>query len=266
MDIRRTIQRSSHGSGSVTPSDASTPFWESVDAPEQVTPLEPVSVQPKEAAPEPVSLGILPAAPVAANTEPDVERTPSVELTEEAFDQEEVEAGATLFAAFFLLFFSVFWIGGTAVATVVITGDLVEQHRTRTWEETPGTMEWSGVDTVTNCDDEGCSDEYCVEVAYTYGSEGQMSGDQLSTMDDCYESRRLAEKLVERYPAGADVTVYHHPDNINETVLETGLALRYMWLLAFMLPFQAVSLVLLYLLQASARSALFGSGGGGGSS
>ena len=144
-DIRRTIQRSSHGSGSVTPSDASTPFWESVDAPEQVTPLEPVSVQPKEAAPEPVSLGILPAAPVAANTEPDVERTPSVELTEEAFDQEEVEAGATLFAAFFLLFFSVFWIGGTAVATVVITGDLVEQHRTRTWEETPGTMEWSGV-------------------------------------------------------------------------------------------------------------------------
>ena len=250
----------------MTPSDASTPFWESVDAPEQVTPLEPVSVQPKEAAPEPVSLGILPAAPVAANTEPDVERTPSVELTEEAFDQEEVEAGATLFAAFFLLFFSVFWIGGTAVATVVITGDLVEQHRTRTWEETPGTMEWSGVDTVTNCDDEGCSDEYCVEVAYTYGSEGQMSGDQLSTMDDCYESRRLAEKLVERYPAGADVTVYHHPDNINETVLETGLALRYMWLLAFMLPFQGVSLVLLFLLQATARSAMSGSGGGGGSS
>ena len=59
------------------------------------------------------------------------------------------------------------------------------------------------------------------------------------------------------------MTVYHHPENINETVLETGLALRYMWLLAFMLPFQAVSLVLLFLLQAGARSALFGSGGGG---
>ena len=104
----------------MTPSDASTPFWDTVDAPEQVA--------PSETAPQAVSLGILPAAPVAANTEPDVERTPSVELTEEAFDQEEVEAGATLFAAFFLLFFSVFWIGGTAVATVVITGDLVEQQ------------------------------------------------------------------------------------------------------------------------------------------
>ena len=250
----------------MTPSDASTPFWESVDSPEQVTPLEPVSVQPKEAAPEPVSLGILPAAPVAANTEADAERAPSVDVPEEAFDQEEDELGATITGMFFLLFFSVFWVGGTAVATVVITGDLVEQHRTRTWEETPGTMEWSAVDTVTNCDDEGCSDEYCVEVAYTYGSEGQMSGDQLSTMEDCYESRRLAEKLVERYPAGADVTVYHHPENINETVLETGLALRYMWLLAFMLPFQGVSLVLLYLLQSSARSAMSGSGGGGGSS
>ncbi|MEC8780166.1 MAG: DUF3592 domain-containing protein [Candidatus Thermoplasmatota archaeon] len=250
----------------MTSSDASTPFWDSVDAPEQVAPLESGPAPPSEAAPEAVSLGILPAAPVATNTESDAERTPSVELTEEAFDQEEDEAGATMIGVFFLLFFSVFWIGGTAVATVVITGDLVEQHRTRHWEETPGTMEWSAVDTVTNCDDEGCSDEYCVEVAYTYGPEGQMSGDQLSTMEDCYETRRLAEKLVERYPAGADVTVYHHPENINETVLETGLALRYMWLLAFMLPFQGVSLVLLFLLQAAARSALFGSGGGGGSS
>ena len=158
----------------------------------------------------------------------DVERTPSVDVPEEAFDQEEDELGATLFAAFFLLFFSVFWVGGTAVATVVITGDLVEQHRTRTWEETPGTMEWSAVDTVTNCDGEGCSVESCVAGAEASGSEGQMAGDQLSTMEDCYESRRLADKLVERYPAGADVTVYHHPENINETVLETGLALRYM--------------------------------------
>ena len=109
----------------MTPSDASTPFWDSVDAPEQVA--------PSEAAPEAVSLGILPAAPVAANTEPDVERTPSVELTEEAFDQEEVEAGATLFATFFLLFFSVFWIGGTAVATVVITGPGLGRKRQAPW-------------------------------------------------------------------------------------------------------------------------------------
>ena len=54
--------------------------------------------------------------------------------------------------------------------------------------------------------------------------------------------------------------------DINETVLETGLALRYMWVLVFMLPFQGVSLVLLYLLQSSARSAMSGSRGGGGSS
>jgi hypothetical protein len=64
--------------------------------------------------------------------------------------------------------------------------------------------------------------------------------------------------MVERYPAGADVTVYQHPDDINETVLEAGLAFRYMWLLAFLLPFQAVSLVLLYVLQSSARRAIFG--------
>ena len=83
-----------------------------------------------------------------------------------------------------------------------------------------------------------------------------MSGDRLSTMGDCYESKRLAEKLAERYPAGAEVTVYHHPENINETVLETGLAPRYMWLLVFMLPFQGISLGLLYMLQKSARYAM----------
>lgn len=250
----------------MTPSDASTPFWESVDSPEQVTPLEPVSVQPKEAAPEPVSLGILPAAPVAENTEADAERAPSVDVPEEAFDQEEDELGATITGMFFLLFFSVFWIGGTAVATVVITGDLAEQHSTRNWEETPGTMDRSWVSEEVSCDEEGCSTNYCVKVRYSYGYGNLLSGEELSKMEDCYASSRLASKMLDRYPAGSEVSVYHHPDDINETVLETGLALRYMWVLVFMLPFQGVSLVLLYLLQSSARSAMSGSRGGGGSS
>ena len=248
------------------PSDSSTPFWESVDAPEQVATTDSAPAEPVQTAPEAVSLGILPAAPVAANTETDAGRAPSVELTEEAFDQEEGEAGATMIGVFFLLFFSVFWIGGTAVATVVITGDLIEQHRTRHWEETLGTMDRSWVSEEVSCDEEGCSTNYCVEVRYSYGYGNLLSGEDLSKMEDCYASSRLASKMVDRYPAGSEVTVYHHPDDINETVLETGLALRYMWLLAFMLPFQGVSLVLLYLLQSSARSAMFGSGGGGGSS
>ena len=64
-----------------------------------------------------MSLGILPAAPVAANTEPDAESPPSVDLPEEAFTQEEDGVGATMTGVFFLLFFSVVWIGVTAVAT-----------------------------------------------------------------------------------------------------------------------------------------------------
>ena len=249
----------------MTPSDSSTPFWESVDGPEQVTPQESPFASLSEAAPEPVSLGILPAAPVTGNTETNAERAPSDDLPEEAFTQQE-EADVTMTGVVFLLFFSVFWVGGTAVATVVITGDLVEQHRTRHWEETLGTMDRSWIDEQVSCDDEGCSTNYCVEVRYRYGYGNLLSGEDLSKMEDCYASSRLASKMVDRYPAGSEVTVYHHPDDINETVLETGLALRYMWLLAFMLPFQGVSLVLLYLLQSSARSAMFGSGGGGGSS
>ena len=249
----------------MTPSDASTPFWVSTDAPEQVTPQEPAPAPPSEAAPEPVSLGILPAAPVAVNTEPDAEPTTSVDLPEEAFNHVEDEAKATMMGVFFLLFFSVFWVGGTAVATVVITGDLLEQHRTRTWVETPGTMDRSWISEEVSCGDDGCSTNYCVEVRYSYGYGNLLSGYDLSKMEDCYASSRLASKMIDRYPAGSEVTVYHHPDDLNDSVLEKGLALRYMWLLVFMLPFQGVSLVLLYLLQSSARSALFGSGGGGGS-
>ena len=261
--VRRTIQRSNRGRVNVTPSDSSTPFWASTDTPEQVTPQEPAPVPPAEAAPDPVSLGILPAAPVAANTEPDAEPPPSVDLPEEAFTQEEDGVGATMTGVFFLLFFSVVWIGVTAVATVVITGDLAEQHRTRTWEETSGKMDRSWVSEEVSCDEEGCSTNYCVKVRYSYGYGNLLSGEELSKMEDCYASSRLASKMIDRYPAGSEVTVYHHPDDLNDSVLETGLALRYMWVLVFMLPFQGISLVLLYLLQSSARSALFGSDGHG---
>jgi len=248
--------------------DAPAPFWEGAE-PSQASDSAPAPTSSSEAAPGPVSLGILPAAPVEVVATPRPHQ-PAKAMVPEASREERMDARGmpmavsqtderqgTWVGVLFLLIFTLFWGGATLMATVFIGADLIEQHGTRTWEETPGTMEWSAVDTVTSCDDEGCSDEYCVEVEYRYGSEGQRSGDQLSTMEDCYESRRLAEKIVERYPAGADVTVYHHPDNINDAVLETGLAPRYLWLLAFLLPFQGISLVLLLILLKSAWHAIF---------
>ena len=247
------------------PVDEAAPFWESAE-PSQEGASAPAPKPPSS--PEPVSLGILPAAPVEANARSTHHQSANA-IVPEASREERTDADGmpvqisqtgerqgTWVGVLFLSFFALIWCGATVTATVFIGADLIEQHGTRTWEETPGTMERSNVDTVTTCDEEGCSSDYCVEVEYTYGSEGQMSGDRLSTMGDCYESKRLAEKLAERYPAGAEVTVYHHPENINETVLETGLAPRYMWLLVFMLPFQGISLGLLYMLQKSARYAM----------
>ena len=202
-------------------------------------------------------MGILSAAPVVANAEAVRDQATSASLPEGPFVQEDASEG-TMAGVLFLLFFSVFWIGGTAVATVAITGDLAEQHSTRTWDETPGVMDRSWVDEEVSCGDEGCSTNYCVYVEYSYGYGNLLSGDELSKMEDCYASSGLAEKLIERYPAGDEVTVYHHPDDINETVLEIGLSLRYMWLLVFLLPFQLVSLALLYVLQSVARRAISG--------
>lgn len=244
------------------PEGEPAPFWESAE-PIQEGASTPAPKPPSP--PEPVSLGILPAAPVEASARP-THHQPANAMVPQASRKERMDGQGmpgpgsraddrqgTWVGVLFLSFFALIWCGATVMATVFIGADLIEQHGTRTWEETPGTMEWSGVDTVTTCDEEGCSDDYCVEVEYTYGSEGQMSGDRLSTMEDCYESRRLAEKLVERYPAGAEVTVYHHPEDINETVLETGLAPRYLWLMVFLLPFQGISLGLFYMLLKSAR-------------
>lgn len=201
---------------------------------------------------------ILPAAPVAAAPQADVGGVEPVSVQDTPFTANDDEENGVWGGFLFILFFAVFWVGGTTVATVAITGDLAEQHSTRTWDEIPGVMDRSWVDEEVSCGDEGCSTNYCVYVEYSYGYGNLLSGDELSKMGDCYASSGLAEKLIERYPAGDEVTVYHHPDDINETVLETGLSLRYMWLLVFLLPFQLVSLALLYVLQSTARGAISG--------
>ena len=244
----------------MTPSDASTPFWNEVDEVMGVVgdTQNPSDISSNQAAPEAVQRGILPAAPMGAAPQADVGRVEPVSAQDTLSTANDGDEGTAWGGFLFILFFAVFWIGGTAVATVVITGDLVEQHSTRTWDEVPGVMDRIWVDEEVSCGDEGCSTNYCVYVEYSYGYGNLLSGDELSTMEDCYTSSGLAEKMVERYPAGADVTVYHHPDDINETVLEAGLSLRYMWLLVFMLPFQLVSLALLYVLQSAARQAISG--------
>ncbi|MGB0617001.1 MAG: DUF3592 domain-containing protein [Candidatus Poseidoniaceae archaeon] len=240
----------------MAPSDASTPFWDEVKASEDAQPPQaPSSPILNETDSVEAPLDILPSAPLAAAPHVEVGRVERALVQELPNDGDE---GFALGGFLFILFFAVFWVGGTAVATVVITGDLVEQHRTRTWDETPGVMDRSWVDEEVSCGEEGCSTNYCVYVEYRYGDGNLLSGEELSKMDDCYSSPGLAEKLIERYPAGDEVTVYHHPDDINETVLETGLSLRYMWLLVFMLPFQLVSLALLYVLQSAARQAISG--------
>ncbi|MDP6232559.1 MAG: DUF3592 domain-containing protein [Candidatus Poseidoniaceae archaeon] len=243
----------------MTTSDASTPFWDAAEAPEGLGGTqEPSAPSTNESASEAVPLAILPAAPVAAAPQADVGRMEPVSVQDTPSTANDGEENGVWGGFLFILFFAVFWVGGTAVATVAITGDLAEQHSTRTWDEIPGVMDRSWVDEEVSCGDEGCSTNYCVYVEYSYGYGNLLSGDELSKMEDCYASSGLAEKLIERYPAGDEVTVYHHPDDINETVLETGLSLRYMWLLVFLLPFQLVSLALLYVLQSVARRAISG--------
>ena len=253
--------------GDVNPADGPAPFWDEAPASTSETGL---------ASPAPVSLGILPAAAVdearpqaplegnnaasAVGQEPRggqaIEEDDRGTLSNHMESEMDDEESSTVLGVLILALFGLVWIGATQAVTVLMVGELMVQHETRNWQETSGLMQESWVTEQEDCSDEGCSTEYCVNVRYTYGYGNLISGDQLSTMEDCYSAPGLAERMVERYPAGAEVSVYHHPDDMYNSILEPGLALRYMWMLLFLVPFQLVSLGILYLFGSSVKQAV----------
>ena len=252
----------------VNPSDGPAPFWdEAAPSPSETDPSSPA----------PVSLGILAPAPLAevpsegphkediAGSVAGLEPESGLESKEEdrgtLFDHMDSERGenqepSALTGILILALFGLIWIGATQTVTVLMVGDLAVQHETRNWEETTGLMQESWVTEQEDCSEEGCSTEYCVNVRYSYGYGNLIQGDQLSTMEDCYSASSLAERMVERYPAGAEVSVYHHPDDLKNSILEPGLAPRYMWMLLILIPFQLVSVGILYLFGSAVKQAV----------
>ena len=78
---------------------------------------------------------------------------------------------------------------------------------------------------VTHSTDSDGADSYQPMVVYRYTVK-QVSYDNntIKFGENSYSSRRQAEQIAADYPAGKAVTVYHHPEQHDQSVLEPGVS------------------------------------------
>ncbi|HSO11620.1 MAG TPA: DUF3592 domain-containing protein [Anaerolineales bacterium] len=121
------------------------------------------------------------------------------------------------------IFFSTLIVDGILLGIIFITRRKVAQASN--WPSTMGTVTFSTVEVRRSS--EGSS--YYPVVHYTYQVMGQPhQGNKI--MPGPAVGGSGAHKVVERYPAGAQVMVYYDPDNPSDAVLERGMPGHIKWL------------------------------------
>lgn len=121
--------------------------------------------------------------------------------------------------------FSVLLIDGILLGIIFFTRRKVEQASN--WPSTTGTVTFSTVEWRRSSDNNGSS-AYPV-IQYTYQVMGQLlQGRKIAPGPEVGGSG--ANKVVARYPAGTQVTVYYDPNNPSDAVLERGMPAYIKWL------------------------------------
>jgi hypothetical protein len=111
--------------------------------------------------------------------------------------------------------------------TIMGVLSIVKGSQARQWPSTPGRIIRTEV--VERREERHTSDgpsrtyiSYQPVVEYEYTLQGQRyTGSKLSMIERSYTQAK-AQKVLEKYPVGATVTVYRDPQNPGETLLETG--------------------------------------------
>jgi hypothetical protein len=134
------------------------------------------------------------------------------------------------------LIFMLVWAVITLGADAFVLHGIGQSLRAAAWPRAAGTIIGSSVKEVRG--NKGTT--YRLSVRYTYEVDGQpYQGSRHRFTAWNTSSLDAAEALVERYPAGARVTVFHAPD-ASDSVLETGLSGGDLFLLLFLFPFNLV--------------------------
>jgi hypothetical protein len=124
--------------------------------------------------------------------------------------------GGCLGAAAFSIIFFVVGAGLTYWGWTI----LQKARASADWPNTRGQIVSS---TVSHSTDSEGGDSYTPEVEYTYlVNDLEYGDDTIKFGETSYNSRRNAQEVADRYPAGQSVAVYYDPDNPEEAVLEPG--------------------------------------------
>lgn len=120
--------------------------------------------------------------------------------------------------------FSALLVDGILLGIILVTRRKVAQAGS--WLSTMGTVMYSSIEWRRGS--KGSSVAYPV-VQYTYQVMGQMLQGR-KVMPGPESGGSFAHKVVERYPAGAQVMVYYDPNNPSDALLERGMPGYIKWL------------------------------------
>ena len=138
-----------------------------------------------------------------------------------------------------------FFVACGFVASVSVISNLAETRAASRWPTTQGTVLSSRAESRRILTQTGGSQTTTVwsplvEYSYRVG-ERSYHGSRVAFGPEVAGSRDLAEQTVQRYPAGATVSVHYDPSNPSHATLETEMAFRWVALL-FPLGFFALAL------------------------
>ena len=139
--------------------------------------------------------------------------------------------------------FTLLWSGGTGYLLVEQLEGYAQQAESASWPTAPAVITESRVSVEPGAD----STTYSADIAYRYTVDGApYEGDRVRlTLTQSTSDSSDARRVVDRYPAGAEVRVAYDPDDPATSVLEPGLSERDAFPFVFLSIFVSVSLLLI---------------------
>ena len=104
---------------------------------------------------------------------------------------------------------------------IVITKGLIQGAQSINWEATQGTVLSSEIVKKHNIN--SGTTRYTPKVNYEYFANGEKQTNDLITFKGIDFSLKNATASIDKYPVDKRVTVYHHPEKLDQSVLEPGL-------------------------------------------
>lgn len=128
-----------------------------------------------------------------------------------------------------------FFVACGLVASVSVISNLAETRAASRWPTAPGTVLSSRAEsrrTLTQTGGSQTTTVWSPLVEYSYHvGERSYHGSRVAFGPEVAGARDLAEQTVQRYPAGATVSVHYDPSNPSHATLETAMAFRWVALL-----------------------------------